>query len=63
MKREIKVNLLEKIIGIAILAIGGSILYFTLQTEGLHPAGYGIILLISFLLLFLGALSLIVKAK
>lgn len=53
MKREIKVNLLEKIIGIAILAIGGSILYFTLQTEGLHPAGYGIILLISFLLLFL----------
>jgi len=63
LRREIKINVVDKIIGVTILIIGGALLFFTLQTEGLHPTGYVIILIISFLLLFLGSLTLALRTE
>ena len=63
MSRGVSARLAEKVVNILLLIVGGFMLYFTLQAEGLHIIGYTILVAVSLLLLVLSALTLIVKTE
>ena len=62
-KRLSGLTLIEKLVGVGLIAIGLYILYLTQQAQGLHNVGYALLTLASLCVTATGLLAILAKPR